>query len=61
MVLETKKNIARNYIEELQNAKNLEIIDEVMTENCVIHLGSRYVDKEKYKNIVKHTHIFFTV
>jgi len=60
MVLETKKNIARNYIEELQNAKNLEIIDEVMTQDCVIHLGSRYVDKEKYKNIVQSNYKLFT-
>ena len=52
MVLETKKKIARNYIQELQNAKNLSIIDEVMTEDCIIHLGSRYVDKNKYRNIV---------
>ncbi len=59
MVLETKKSIARNYIEELQNAKNLEIIDEVMTEDCIIHLGSRYVDKEKYKNIVKSNYKIF--
>jgi len=56
MVLETKKKIARHYIEELQNAKNLSVIDEVMTEDCVIHLGSRYVDKEKYKKIVDSNH-----
>lgn len=59
MVLETKKNIARNYIEELQNAKNLDIMDEVMTEDCVIHLGSRYVDKQKYKNILQSNFVLF--
>jgi len=59
MVLETKKNIARNYIEELQNAKNLDILDEVMTEDCIIHLGSRCVDKEKYKNIVQSNYKLF--
>ncbi|MGI9534142.1 MAG: ester cyclase [Thermodesulfobacteriota bacterium] len=59
MVLETKKKIARQYIEELQNAKNLTVIDEVMTEDCVIHLGSRYVDKEKYKKIVDSNHRLF--
>ena len=56
MVLETKKKIARHYIEELQNAKNLNVIDEVMTEDCVIHLGSRYVDKDKYRKIVESNH-----
>lgn len=56
MVLEAKKKIARHYIEELQNAKNLSVIDEVMTEDCIIHLGSRYVDKEKYKKIVDSNH-----
>ena len=56
MVLETKKKIARQYIEELQNAKNLNVIDEVMTEDCVIHLGSRYVDKDKYRKIVESSH-----
>ena len=59
MVLETKKNIARNYIEELQNAKNLEILDEVMTQDSVIHLGTRYMDKEKYKNILKSNYQLF--
>ena len=59
MVLETKKKIARHYIEELQNAKNLDVIDEVMTEDCVIHLGSRYVGKEKYKKIVESNHKLF--
>ena len=59
MVLETKKKIARLYIEELQNAKNLNVIDEVMTQDCVIHLGSRYVDKEKYKKIVDSNHKMF--
>lgn len=59
MVLETKKTIARNYIEELQNAKNLEILDEVMTQDSVIHLGTRYLDKEKYKNILKSNYQLF--
>lgn len=52
MVIETKKNIARIYIEELQNAKNLDILDELMTQDSVIHLGGRYLDKEKYRNIL---------
>lgn len=53
MNIEKNKAIARTYIEELQNAKNLNIIDEFMIEDCIIHLGSRYVDREKYKKIVE--------
>ena len=49
MTAEENKSIARRYIEELQNAKDPSIIDELLTDDCVIHLGSRYVDKEKYK------------
>lgn len=53
------KTVARRYIEELQNAKNLSIIDELLIEDCVIHLGSRYLDKEKYKSIVETNYAVF--
>ena len=53
VTLEEKKYIARKYIEELQNAKNISIIDELLTADCIIRIGSRIVDKEKYKNIVR--------
>lgn len=59
MTLENNKAIARRYIEELQNAKNLNIIDELMIEDCIIHLGSRYVDREKYKKIVESNYKVF--
>ena len=59
ITLEEKKSLARKYIEELQNAKNIDIIDEHLTDDCVIHLGSRYVDKEKYKNIVQSNYKLF--
>lgn len=59
MNVEENKAIARTYIEELQNAKNIEIIDELMIEDCVIHLGSRYVDREQYKKIVETNYKIF--
>lgn len=51
MNTEDNKATARRYIEELQNAKNSAIIDELLIEDCVIHLGSRYVDREKYRKM----------
>lgn len=59
MTAEENKSIARRYIEELQNAKDLSIIDELLTDDCVIHLGSRYVDKEKYKKISESNYKLF--
>lgn len=60
-VLKTEENktTARRYIEELQNAKNLEIIDELMIEDCIIHLGSRYVDRGKYKKMAESNYKVF--
>ena len=60
MTEEFNKSIARRYIEELQNAKNIYIIDELLTEDCILHLGSTYVDREKYKSYVESHYKVFT-
>jgi len=53
MPLTTNKEFSRRYIEELQNAKNLDVIDEMMTEDCQIHFGSKCLNREQYKNTVE--------
>lgn len=59
MTTEDNKNIAKTFIQELQNAKNFDIIDELLTDECLIHVGSRYVDRDKYKRIVQSNHQYF--
>ncbi|NIP29240.1 MAG: hypothetical protein GTO02_01960 [Candidatus Dadabacteria bacterium] len=59
MTIEENKEIAKRFIQELQNAKNLEIIDELLIEDCLIHVSSKYVEKEKYKRIVESNHKYF--
>ncbi|MGH7885469.1 MAG: ester cyclase [Thermodesulfobacteriota bacterium] len=59
MSLEENKNLAKKYIEELQNAKNIEIIYEILSENCIIHIGEKYFDREKYKSQVESNYKMF--
>lgn len=59
MSLSANKELARHYIEELQNAKNLSVIDEMMTEDCKIHLGSKSLNREQYKKTVETIHSYF--
>ena len=59
MSLELNKAVARRFIEELQNAKNLDIVYELLIEECLIHVNSKYMDREKYKRIVASNHKYF--
>ena len=59
MNLDDNKNIAKTFIQELQNSKNLDIIDELLIDECLIHVSSKYVEKNKYKRIVESNHKYF--
>lgn len=59
MSIEENKNLAKRYVEELQNAKNIDIIDEILSEECIIHIGEKYFDKEKYKKQVESNYRMF--
>lgn len=60
MTQEENKAIAKRFIQELQNAKNINIIDELLSEECLIHVSSKYVDREKYKRVVESNHKYFS-
>ncbi len=59
MSLVENKKTAKDFINELQNAKNIDIIDELLVDECLIHVRSKYVEKDKYKRIVESNHKYF--
>ncbi|MFQ5788516.1 MAG: ester cyclase, partial [Thermodesulfobacteriota bacterium] len=43
---------ARRYLEEMHNKKNLAVVDEICSADCIVHLGLATFNKENYKNLV---------
>ena len=52
MHVENNKSIALRYIEEMHNKRNLDVADELFSDECKIHLGQASFNREDYKNII---------